>query len=276
MDRKEINSLEDLTSSYINACASNDLDYIRFINQHPLYCKSIDQDINQLGFFASCEKDSVSVAKYLLENKLVDLSYNGNEALSKLCANNSIKILNHIFSLYGKKIKNVINYDENYLYEVAALYGNREIIELLFSDDSCFKPNIFKSEKKPLLDACMYGNINVVKLFLENDLFKFYHSQITDEVITNACLSENEDLVEYLLSSGAIEHHANPHASEALPFLFASEKNMVRLLSYLIFTKNIDKTKHIEKHINVNGNLAKKMFETREFKKLLEKEIDKK
>jgi hypothetical protein len=106
-----------------------------------------------------------------------------------------------------------------------------------------------------LIDACISNDIQLVKYLLTSpELSK--HADINTMTNTNgmplrtAFLNKNFELANYLLASDELKEHANIHISNDDIFRTAFFKNHTDVLECLVFTYEIERTTNIDLLIN--------------------------
>jgi ankyrin repeat protein len=150
--------------------------------------------------------------------------------------NNSLNALNKIFPniitasqntntywhekselLLGKKL-NIGSYNWKLIYntlesvpeidwfDIAIYYNNIELIKLLIDigKDPSINNNTLTPTKPPIIAACIYGSLEIVKLLLSNDNVRKQSTQINDS-LSYAAGSNNPEIVQFLLKESIID-----------------------------------------------------------------------
>lgn len=114
----------------------------------------------------------------------------------------------------------------------AIISENLEEIKRIISENKIFDPNAgHKSLHSPFLAACMRGNLDIIKYFVENT-----NANYKDPMAINCAAMENHiDVVKYFVE----ELNVDPHFNNEILFHYAAEFGALDVVKYLL-ELNID------------------------------------
>jgi len=203
-----------------------------------------------------------------------------NEAFLDACHEGNLDKVK--FLLNSPELNNNANihYQEDSGIHQACENGHLHILQyLLTSPELKEHADIHSKNDWVLTIACNEGFLDIVKYLLTSPDLK-EHSNFKAEQLDYAIHLENMDIVDYLLNSSDLKEKYNVHIDNDKIFKNSCEFADKKMLHYLIYELNIDRTDEINNYLaEPNGrpnNLkseAKNMFEMRDLKKDLNKEL---
>lgn len=220
---------DELNNAFLRACEGNQLNVIKFLNEKGIDINYKNED-NDFGLLIAAEKGYLNIVKYLLWCGC-DVDLEGNDEYTAIQASAGYNhyevtkcLLEHGVDLRSK----------NYALELAASWGYLNIIRLLCDSDAFIN---FQDENgdTPLMSACYFGYIDVIKYFIISYLYKIIPDKKNNHgntAIINACYRGHYKIVKYLIDSGCNPCIKNNAGKTALHV--ASEGKSIKLLKLLV------------------------------------------
>ena len=218
----------------IIACESGNKQVVEILLEADADVNNALTDSNPL--LIVCKSGRSDIVKILLEAGAdANVVRNGNTPLSIACLYNRTDVVRLLLD-YGADVNETIYKGEDIsILEYACSYSNKETVELLLKHDT----NISDDKLSSLLVvACKEGNLDVVKVLLDQGAKVNQTDNRGRLPLLMACKENNLNVVRLLLERGANANIADSRGNSPLSIaLKTNNKNILNLLSnYNLYT----------------------------------------
>lgn len=182
--------------------------------------------------WAAITSKKYDLINLLIENNTdINKGFNGDTPLTYACKKNDTKLLALLLKHPNLNINLTNTFGKTPLY-VACLHGNLDIVKILLQNNANINYKN-KTGESPLWAACKYGYSNIVDLLIQNNVDVNTTNNNGDSPLWAAIISKNISIVKLLLQNNA-DVSQKDMCNLDTPLLFACEKQNVPLLKLLI------------------------------------------
>lgn len=282
----EINSLEDLEKYFLVACISSDLALLKYLYSNSIYLEALrNQSFLHSGLICACKNGNIRIIDFLINQQNITIE-DEDYIFKNACEEGQLKIVKYLIEDYNifnnrevfkplqeslniccyKGKTNVLQYllknedleeevNTNQMFKYAALGKQISILNYLLTLKKIKTPDLHHNDNEVFLKSCLYGNLNIVKYFLEKKSFikNFNINSYDGEAIINSCLSNNKELIEFLIKFNSFNDPLDIHIRDEFVFIYLVKNKIYDIINYLILDKEINITPKMEKYIQDNN-----------------------